>query len=98
MLLALSYNIKMHYPATADQDYTGLPGVFSFVSGQTFSCIRITIIDDSIIETEETLTLTLLPEDSSPGVRVSRGQSTVEITDNDEGILDTWSCIILYQR
>ena len=89
----------LHYPATANQDYTGLPSVTSFVSGQSFSCVGITIIDDSIVENEETLSLTLLPEDSSPGVRVSGGQSTVEITDNDGGIAmsalsSSWSCYI----
>ena len=88
----------LHYPATANQDYTGLPSVFSFVSGQSFSCIGITIIDDSIVENEETLSLTLLPEDSSLGVRVSRGQSTVEIADNDGGIAMFSKLVLLHQR
>lgn len=71
--------------ATADQDYTGLPTMFSFVTGQSLSCILIDIIDDNIAERKEILSLVLQPLDSSPGVRISRGQSIVEITDNDGG-------------
>jgi hypothetical protein len=72
--------------AIADQDYTGLPSIFSFVTGRSLSCIFIDIIDDNIAESKETLSLTLQPLDSSPGVRISRGQSTVEILDNDAGM------------
>lgn len=74
----------VNFPAVADQDYTGLPNMFSFVTGQFLSCIQIDIIDDSIMESKETLSLLLQPLDSSPGVRISRGQSTVDIIDNDE--------------
>ena len=84
------YSNTIKFPAVAGQDYTGLPSTFSFVMGQSLSCIRIDIIDDSIVEDKETLSLTLQSLDTSPGVRISRGQSTVEITDND-GVF-THSC------
>ena len=79
--------------------------MFSFVTGQSLSCIQINIIDDSMVESKETLSLTLQPLDSSPGVRISRGQSTVEIADNDEGVfinvmtftlVNTWLKIIKF--
>ena len=73
------------YIATADQDYTGLPSMFSFVTGQSLSCTLIEIIDDNTVESRETISLILQPLDSSPGVRISRGLSTVEIVDNDIG-------------
>ena len=79
------YNNFCILTAIADQDYAGLPTTFSFVTGQSLSCILIEIIDDNIEERKETLSLILQPLDSSPGVRISRGQSIVEITDNDVG-------------
>ena len=59
--------------------------MFSFVTGQSLSCTLIDIIDDDIVESKETISLVLRPLDSSPGVRISRGLSTVEIIDNDIG-------------
>ena len=41
------------------------------------------MIDDKDVESTETVSLILQPLDSSPGVRISRGLSTVEIIDND---------------
>ena len=57
--------------------------MFSFVSRKPLSCILIDIIDDKVIESKETISLVLQPLDSSSGVRISRGLSTVEIIDND---------------
>ena len=81
----INTNLIVNFLAVADQDYTGLPNMFTFVTGQSLSCILISIIDDSIVENKETLSLILQPLDSSPGVRISRGRSTVEIIDNDQG-------------
>jgi hypothetical protein len=72
--------------AIADEDYTGLPSMFSFITAQSLSCIPINIIDDNIAENKEAVSLILQPLDSSPGVRISRGLSTVEIVDNDAGM------------
>ena len=69
--------------ATAEKDYTGLPSIVSFVTGQFLSCIMIDIIDDKDVESKETISLILQPLDSSPGLRISRRLSTVEIIDND---------------
>ena len=57
--------------------------MFSFVSRKPLSCILIDIIDDKVVESKETISLVLQPLDSSSGVRISRGLSTVEIIDND---------------
>ena len=59
--------------------------MFSFVSRKSQSCVLIDIIDDKVVESKETISLILRPLDSSPGVRISRGLSTVEIIDNDAG-------------
>ena len=75
----------LFFVASADQDYTGLPNMFSFVSRKPLSCILIDIIDDKVVESKETISLILRPLDSSSGVRISRGLSTVEIIDNDAG-------------
>lgn len=71
------------FVANADQDYTGLSSMFSFVSRKPLSCILIDIIDDKVVESKETISLILQPPDSSPGVRISRDLSTVEIINND---------------
>ena len=60
--------------------------MFSFVTGQSLFCTLIDIIDDDIVESKETISLVLRPLDSSPGVRISRSLSTVEIIDNDAGM------------
>ena len=60
--------------------------MFSFVSSKSLSCIQIDIIDDKDVESKETISLILQPLDSSPGVRISGGLSTVEIIDNDAGM------------
>ena len=85
-LALMSYSVVAVFVANADQDYTGLPSMFSFVTGQSLSCILINITDDKIVESNETISLILQPPDSSSGVRISRGLSTVEIIDNDAGI------------
>ena len=85
-LALMSYSVVAVFVANADQDYTGLPSMFSFVTSKSLSCILINIADDKVVESNETISLILQPLDSSPGVRISRGLSTVEIIDNDAGI------------
>ena len=70
--------------AIEDLDYTGLPDLITFVSGDSegaMSCKNITIIDDNIVEGVENFTVKLTSDFS--GVTVSRGLSVVEISDND---------------
>ena len=72
------------HTATFGLDYTGLPQVLSFVSGQSLhspSCVNVTVTDDTILEVKENFTVILSTE--FPGVRFSTSQSTVEIIDDD---------------
>ena len=72
--------------ATSGIDYTGLPNVLSFFSGQAtgdLSCIDVPIVDDSVVEEKENFTIVLYT--NFPGITVSRVTSIVEIVDNDQG-------------
>ena len=74
----------INFIATNGQDYTGLPTVISFVSGQSLhspSCVNVTITDDNILEATENFTIILSTE--FPGVSTLRAWSIVEIVDND---------------
>ena len=79
----------MFYPidsATLDKDFTGLPNVITFTSGQSVgetSCTNITIIDDNAVEGVENFNVKLSSD--FPGVIVSRALGMIEITDNDGG-------------
>lgn len=77
-----SLNNVFVYAAIYNQDYTSLPKVLSFFSGQSLhspSCINVTIIDDAALES---FTVTLSTEFS--GVSFSGARSLVEIIDNDK--------------
>ncbi len=67
--------------ATAGSDYTATSGTLTFNPGETSKTIQVTIIDDSIDESDETVTLTLSnPENATLGaVRTT----TLTIVDND---------------
>ena len=82
--------------ATDSKDFTGLPNVITFLSGDfngTESCINITIVDDNLAEGVEDFMVKL--SSGFPGVVVSRAVSQIEITDNDGGMyqLTTFSKI-----
>ena len=75
--------------ATAGKDYAGLPNIITFTSEQIIgevSCTNITVIDDSIVEGVENFNVKLLSDFS--GAIVSRSLGTIEITDNDGGIIN----------
>ena len=67
--------------AVAGSDYNAASGTLSFAPGQTSATINVSTIDDSVIETTETLTVSL----SSPtaGATISAGSATGTILDND---------------
>lgn len=74
----------LHYTAIEDEDFSGLPDVITFLSGDmegAISCKNITIIDDNIREGVENFTIKLSSDFA--GVSVSRGLTVVEISDND---------------
>ncbi len=78
--------------ATPDSDYAALTGTVTILAGQTFADINVVVIDDTIIETTETVIATLtgfgvhdpaITFDLTP----ANLTATVNITDNDAAFL-----------
>ena len=71
--------------ATAGDDFANLSGTVTILAGQTSATIDVSVIDDSVLEDTETLTLTL-DAITSGDAEVSIGTTdtaTVTITDDD---------------
>jgi hypothetical protein len=67
--------------AKAGSDYVAASGTITFVAGQTTATIVIQIIGDSLVEGDETFTITL----SDPvGLALGRAVATVTILDDDQ--------------
>ena len=68
--------------ATAGSDYTALSDTITISKGQTSASVTLSLIEDTVVEPEETLTLTL----SATADRLTvSGAATVTLTDNDTG-------------
>ncbi len=69
--------------ATAGYDYTATSGVLTFTTGQVSRTFNVPITNDSVIESNETINLTLSsPSNATLG---SPSSATLTITDNDTG-------------
>ena len=82
---ALTSDITVKYTvggtATAGSDYTALSGTVTVPAGATTAAIPVTLIDDTVPESDETVVLTLAPP---AGYRVgSPGTHTLTIVDDD---------------
>jgi hypothetical protein len=67
--------------AKASIDYMAASGTITFVAGQTTATIVVSIIGDSLVEGDETFTITL----SDPaGLTLGRATATVTILDDDQ--------------
>lgn len=69
--------------ATADADYSATNGTLTFAAGETSKSFAITIVDDTLFETSETINLALsnvTPGTASLGIPAA---SVVTIVDND---------------
>jgi hypothetical protein len=66
--------------ATAGADFTAVAGKITFVPGQTVQTISVPIVDDSIIEGNETFTGTI---SNAQGATISTASATSTIIDND---------------
>ena len=68
--------------SVADVDYTHVEEELSILPGQLEACTDITILPDSILESDETFNISVLS--ILPGVNIgSRSEATITITDND---------------
>ncbi len=81
--ITLAYSVSG--TATASQDYEALSGTVAVVRGETSATIPVTLIDDLIPETSETIVLTLTDgEYYDLGTTYS---TTITITDSDNKVL-----------
>ena len=66
--------------ASTGGDYTAASGSLTFNAGETSKTIQVSIIDDTVVDDNETLTVTL---SNASGAEISDGQATGTITDGD---------------
>jgi uncharacterized repeat protein (TIGR01451 family) len=71
--------------ATVGDDFTAASGVLVFTNGEVVRTITVPIIDDTLVEGDETFTVTL-SNPAGGAVLVGNAVATVTITDNDAGI------------
>ena len=70
--------------ATAGEDYTVASGTLTFGPGETTKTVRIAVLDDTNVESGETLTLRLSNPSGDPsGVSIDDTEATGTITDDD---------------
>lgn len=67
--------------ASSGNDYTAASGTISFAAGETSKTISIATIDDGMVESSETMTVTL--SSPSPGATIGSATGTGTINDND---------------
>ncbi len=81
--VTVNYAVTAGTAEGAGVDYTLTSGVATITAGQTSTTIALTVVDDSIDEPDETLTVTL----SSPAYAIigSNTSTVYTITDNDTG-------------
>ena len=66
--------------ANSGSDYTATSGTLTFNASETSKTIQVSIIDDTVVDNNETLTITL---SNASGAEISDGQATGAITDGD---------------
>ena len=66
--------------AAAGEDYTAASGSLTFNAGETSKTIQVSITDDTVVDDNETLTITL---SNASGAEISDGRATGTITDGD---------------
>ncbi|WP_251357783.1 Calx-beta domain-containing protein, partial [Kangiella sp. TOML190] len=81
----VSYTVNAASTATAGSDYTALTGTATILAGQNSVLVDVNVIDDSIVESSETVVIDLTSTDN-PAVSISgtaTDQGTVNISDDD---------------
>ena len=80
---ALTVNYRVSGTATAGSDYTTLPGTVTVAADATTATISVAITDDTAVEAEENIRLTLFGGEGYAGGPPSRHD--IRIVDNDGG-------------
>ena len=72
--------------ATSVADYNSINTTVSFAAGETTKVVSLSTIDDAIVESTETITLSLAASGSDTvPAQIAKGTGTVSILDNDTG-------------
>ena len=83
----ISYSVDGASTATAGSDYTALSGTVTILAGQTTAVIDVPVVDDAIVEANETVSVTLTGiTGGDPQITLDRAAdltATVTIADND---------------
>jgi hypothetical protein len=85
---AITVNYSISGTATSGADYTALPGIIAFASGDTSKTINVSALPDADFENAESVILTLLP---GTGYTLMAGQdasATGFILDADQPMID----------
>ena len=72
--------------ATAGSDYSTTNGTLTFAAGQTNQTLTVPILNDGLVESTETFTVTLSNPTGEGAVLGTPTTATVSITDNDTGL------------
>lgn len=73
--------------ATAGADYLPLAGTVTIPAGATSATIDVIVVDDTLVESSETVSVTITSiESGNPGISINGGSAaaTVSISDNDQ--------------
>ena len=74
--------------ATSGTDFTALTGQVLILAGQSSATIDVSVVDDFVIESDETVELTLLSTDNA-AITIDTGSSvdSITISDDDTGVV-----------
>jgi hypothetical protein len=72
--------------ATPGSDYVPLTGTATILAGDTSVSINLNVLDDGILESDETVTIQLLGSDD-PSILIDPGEATVTIRDDETALL-----------
>jgi uncharacterized delta-60 repeat protein len=70
--------------ATANSDYTPISTQVTFAPDETVKVVGVPIVDDSAVEPDETVNLSLTLVSQSPEASIGTGSATLTIVDNDQ--------------
>lgn len=76
--------------AASGSDYTALAGTVAILAGQTSATVSVPVIDDSVVEGTETVTLalaTISQGDADITIDASQDEASLQIADNDNATI-----------